>query len=64
MAMRMEKRLMALEPSMREIKLLEYQRLDFMPEAERRIYLRNELDTKRDEVRCRIRARAGWLAQC
>jgi hypothetical protein len=50
MANRLEKTLLALPPQHREIKMLEYQRIDFMPEAERRIYMRNQIETKQEEV--------------
>jgi hypothetical protein len=40
---RLEKELLALEPEFREIRLLEYQRLDFMQLEERKIYLRNQV---------------------
>ena len=43
MANRLERMLLQLPPQQREIKLLEYQRLDFMPEGERKIYMRNQV---------------------
>lgn len=50
MAGRLERMLMGMEPRFRELRLLEYQRLDFMNPAERKIYLRNQLSLKKEET--------------
>lgn len=42
-AAKLEKTLLELDPKSREIRLLEYQRLDFLSEVERQIYLRNQV---------------------
>jgi hypothetical protein len=39
-----------LEGKSKEIKLLEYSRLDFLSHAERRVYLRNKLELEEEEV--------------
>lgn len=47
-ARQLEKTLLEMDPEFRELKLLEFQRLDFMNHSERKMYTRNQVDLSRD----------------
>jgi hypothetical protein len=49
MASKLEQMLLELPEDLREIRLLEYQRLDFMSPSERKIYVRNQIELIREE---------------
>jgi hypothetical protein len=48
MARRMEVMLSRMPEAEREVRLLEFQRIDFLSRAERRIYLRNQIEFKKE----------------
>jgi len=64
MARQVEKMLLAMPPEDRELRLLEYQRLDFMSPPERKMYIRNQIDYTREMPPDPIRPWKkclGWL---